>query len=255
MTTARPAGLPRPKAAPISREQAVSLDRADPLASFRDRFLHADPDLIYLDGNSLGRLPLATIERVARVVEREWGDRLIRDWPERWSDLPRQIGDQIRADFLGAAPGQVVIADSTTVNFYKLAGAALDAAGAGRRVIITDRDNFPTDRYVLEGLAARGGWELRLLTFDEMRGPTPSGITAAVGPDTALVTMDGVWKEREKRGESVEQVSPTLAPVIGRIGLRRLQEGKGTDALGLDANYVRRPDAEIFWKGGAGHGR
>ncbi len=77
---------------------------------------------------------------------------------------------------------------------------------------------------------------------------------AWVSPDPALVTMDGVWKEKEKRGENVEQVSPTLAPVIGRIGLRRLQEGKGTDALGLDANYVRRPDAEIFWKGGAGHG-
>jgi len=165
------------------------MDSGDVLAGFRERFLFPDPDLIYLDGNSLGRPPLGTAGRLAEVVRQDWGDRLIRAWPERWYGIPHQVGDQIGAHFLGAAPGQVIIADSTTVNFFKLAGAALAAAGPGRRVIITDRQNFPTDRYVLEGLAARGDLELRFLDFDELDGPTPAAVAAAIGTDTALVTL------------------------------------------------------------------
>ncbi len=232
MRTARPAGPARPKAVPVSRDDAVRLDRADPLASFRDRFLHSEPDLIYLDGNSLGRLPLATIDRLARVVEYEWGDRLIRGWPEHWFDLPRLIGDQIGADFLGAAPGQVLVADSTTVNFYKLAGAALDAVGSGRGVIITDRGNFPTDRYVLEGLAARGGRELRLLEFDEARGPTPDGIAAAVGPDTALVTLTHV----DYRSGAIADMAAIneVTHAVGAMVLWDLCHSAGVVPLDLD---------------------
>src|SRR6266540_327377 len=137
-----------------SRAWAEEQDAADPLAPFRDRFVIADPDLIYLDGNSLGRLPKATRERLRAAVDEEWGAELIRGW-DHWIDLARRTGD-ILAGVLGAAPGEVTLSDSTSVNLYKLAAAALDAR-PGRRVLVTDDDNFPTDRYVLEGLTAARG--------------------------------------------------------------------------------------------------
>src|SRR6266704_3659175 len=142
--------------AATDRATAERLDRDDPLASLRDQFVIDDPDLLYLDGNSLGRLPRRSIERLRTVVEREWGSRLIRSWNERWMDLPLRAGDRIGEHLVGAAPGQVAVSDSTSVNLYKLAVAALDAR-PDRRVIVSDRHNFPSDRYVLEGLArARG---------------------------------------------------------------------------------------------------
>ena len=141
---------------PLSRAAAAAADAADPLAAYRDRFVHAD-DRIYLDGNSLGRLPVATRERLAALAA-EWGERLVGGWPD-WIDAPIRAGDLI-AQVIGAAPGEVVACDSTTVNLFKLVGAALDARGGG--ALVTDRGNFPTDRYVLEGIAAQRGLELRL---------------------------------------------------------------------------------------------
>jgi kynureninase len=128
------------------------LDCADPLAGFRDRFLLPE-GVIYLDGNSLGPLPRATPARIAEVVAREWGEGLIRSWNDAgWIDLPRTVGDGI-ARLIGAAQGSVVVADSTSVNLYKLLGAAL-ALRPGRHTILTQTGNFPTDRYVAEGIAA-----------------------------------------------------------------------------------------------------
>src|SRR4051794_37405585 len=135
----------------LSRDHAERLDAADPLAGFRDAFVAPEPELVYLDGNSLGRLPKVTRERLADLGADEWGRGLIRSW-SHWIDRPAEVGDLLGAELLGAAPGQVMVADSTTINLYKLAAAALDAR-PGRRVIVTDDDNFPTDRYVLEGLA------------------------------------------------------------------------------------------------------
>src|SRR5262245_56257313 len=149
------------------RDTAERLDRDDPLADLRERFVIDDPDLLYLDGNSLGRLPRRSIERLRTVIEHEWGSRLVRSWNEGWMDLPLRAGDLIGERLLGAAPGQVAVADSTSVNLYKLAVAALDAR-PGRAVIVSDRHNFPSDRYVLEGLAATRGCELELVEFDEL---------------------------------------------------------------------------------------
>jgi kynureninase len=112
-----------------SRAAAERLDAEDPLAEFRASFELPDPELIYLDGNSLGRMPASTPGRLNDVLRREWGDRLIRSWNETWFDLPSRVGDLIGTEFLGAAPGQVVVADSTTVNFYKLVAAAVNAGG------------------------------------------------------------------------------------------------------------------------------
>jgi kynureninase len=141
----------------VSRADAERLDREDELASFREQFVIADPELLYMDGNSLGRLPVATRERLARMVG-EWSDRLVGGWAE-WIDAPVRAGDAI-AEVIGAQPGEVVACDSTTVNLYKLAGAAIEAWAPCSLGV--DPDEFPTDRYVLEGLARRHGLELRL---------------------------------------------------------------------------------------------
>src|SRR5579871_3920244 len=146
------------------RDEAVRLDEADPLAPFRDRFVIPDPGLVYLDGNSLGRLPRATRERLEHVVSAQWGGRLIRGWSEEWLELPMRVGDLI-GGLVGAAAGQVLVADSTTVCLFKLASAALDL-DPGRTEILVQRDEFPTDRYILEGLAQARGLELRWLESD-----------------------------------------------------------------------------------------
>ena len=147
----------------LEREAALEADAADPLAPFRDRFEIADPDRLYLDGNSLGRLPLRTRERLAAMVD-EWGERLVSGWPD-WIDEPIRVGDLLGRELLGAGPGEVLVCDSTTVNLYKLCGAVLAAVEAPV-TLVSDRTNFPTDRYVLEGLSARHGLKLRFFDTD-----------------------------------------------------------------------------------------
>jgi kynureninase len=173
------------------RAAAQRLDRGDPLADLRDQFVIDDPDLLYLDGNSLGRLPRRSMERLRTVVEDEWGSRLIRSWNERWMDLALRAGDRIGEHLVGAAPGQVAVSDSTSVNLYKLAAAALDAR-PGREVIVSDHHNFPSDRYVLEGLAAASGRRLELVEFDELQGPTAAAVERAIGERTALLSLSHV---------------------------------------------------------------
>ncbi|HLT11695.1 MAG TPA: hypothetical protein VK028_12985, partial [Micromonosporaceae bacterium] len=159
-----PGAAPEVRGPATDRARAEALDAADPLRDFRDRFVIAGDDLVYLDGNSLGRLPFATRDRLREVVEQEWGVNLIRGWSS-WIHLSRTAGDMLAGGVLEANPGEVIVSDSTSVNLYKLAAAALDAR-PGRRVIVTDDDNFPTDRYILDGLAQSRGGELRLIESD-----------------------------------------------------------------------------------------
>jgi kynureninase len=177
-------------ALPLDRTYAEQLDAADPLTGFRDRFARAGGNQIYLDGNSLGPLPLATQARIAEVVSQEWGAGLVSSW-DHWVRLPRETGDLVGQHLAGAAPGQILVSDSTTVNLFKLANAALDAQ-PGRRVIITDDDNFPTDRYVLQGIAAQRGCELRMIRTDLDEGVSEDGLRSALGPDVALVSLSHV---------------------------------------------------------------
>ena len=172
------------------RSYALQRDADDPLASFRARFAIDDPSLIYLDGNSLGRLPLATAERITEVVRREWGTGLVRSWAH-WIGLPGRTGDLLGSYLLGAAPGQVLVCDSTTINLYKLARAGLGAR-PGRRVIVTDDDNFPTDRYVLAGIAAERGAELRMIHTDMDSGVNADAVRGAVNGETSLVSLSHV---------------------------------------------------------------
>jgi kynureninase len=167
------------------------LDPADPLASYRDRFVGAETPLVYFDGNSLGRPLKVTGPRLAEFVEQEWGGRLIRGWDERWFDLPRVVGDDLASICLGAAPGQVAIGDSTTVLLYKLMRAAVTAR-PGRTEIVLDRDQFPTDRFVAAGVAAECGLTLRWIDVDTTAGVTPDQVASVVGPQTALVLVNHV---------------------------------------------------------------
>jgi kynureninase len=175
---------------PEGRAYAEALDADDPLAGFRDRFERDAEPLIYLDGNSLGPLPSATRARIGEVVASEWGAGLVRSW-NTWIGLPLRVGDMLGEHLIGAAPGQVAVCDSTTVNLYKLAWAALDAR-PGRGVIVTDDDNFPTDRYVLEGIAAQRGCELRMIRTDIDQGIDAGAVAAAVDQGTALVSLSHV---------------------------------------------------------------
>jgi kynureninase len=172
----------------IDRAHAERLDAADPLASFRERFVVDDPDTIYLDGNSLGRLPVATRERLRAIVD-QWGSELVSAWHE-WIDMPERAGDLLAAEVLGARPGEVIVTDSTTVNLFKLASAVLETRPGD---VVTDTGNFPTDRYVLEGVAGRHGRRLRLFEADPLMGPRPEDVEEACAEgEIALVSLSHV---------------------------------------------------------------
>jgi kynureninase len=170
----------------------TDLDAADPLAAYRDRFVGASTSLVYFDGNSLGRPLAATGDRLRSFVSEEWGGRLIRGWDEGWYDLPLTLGDRLGDVVLGAAPGQVLVGDSTTVLLYKLARAAVDAAPAGRDEVVVDTDNFPTDRYVVEGIVAERGLTVRWVEVDPEVGLTPELLSPVLSERTALVVASHV---------------------------------------------------------------
>jgi len=172
-----------------SLQSARARDAADPLAVHRDQFVFAD-DTIYLDGNSLGRLPGRTAPLLAALVEQEWGSGLIRSWP-RWLDRARTVADRIATGVLEVPAGTVVLSDSTTVNLYKVAAAALDAR-PGRRAILVEQDAFPTDLYVLQGLASARGIDLVTVETDLDAGLDLDVLTRRLTDDVALVCLSQV---------------------------------------------------------------
>jgi kynureninase len=174
-------------------DQAAALDVADPLAHFRDQFIGSDdPKIIaYLDGNSLGRPMRATRDRISNFVDQVWGSRLIRAWDEGWMDDPVRIGDDIGRVALGAASGQTMVGDSTSVMLYKWVRAAL-ASQPERHEIIVDVGNFPTDRFVLEGIAAELGMRLIWLAADRTSGIAVEQVAEVINSDTALILLSDV---------------------------------------------------------------
>lgn len=171
--------------------RARALDAADPLHAHLDAFADAPGVAAYLDGNSLGR-PLRDIpEKIAQFVRDDWGTRLIRSWDEQWMALPMALGDRIGRVALGAAPGQTVVADSTSVLIYKLMRAALSAQ-TSRTEIVMEAGNFPTDRFLAEGVAAETGMTLRWLEPDPVHGVTVADVAAVVSERTALVSLSHV---------------------------------------------------------------
>ena len=145
----------------MTREDALALDARDPLAPLREHF-SLPPGVIYLDGNSLGALPKATPARIARAVQQEWGDGLIASWNNAgWIDLPRKLGDRL-APWIGARAGEVLVGDSTSVNLYKVLHAALQLQQGKRKVVVSERSNFPTDNYIAQSVVRAHGGELIL---------------------------------------------------------------------------------------------
>ncbi len=150
----------------MTRNQALALDAGDPLAPLREHFT-LPPGVIYLDGNSLGALPKATPARIAKAVEQEWGQGLIASWNNAgWIALPRKLGDRL-APWIGARPGEVLVADSTSVNLYKVLHAALQLQQGKRKIVVSERSNFPTDNYIAQSVVRAHGGELVLVDTPE----------------------------------------------------------------------------------------
>jgi kynureninase len=215
----------------MTRDEALALDRADKLAAFRDRFA-LPTDIVYLDGNSLGALPKATPARLAAVIESEWGDGLIRSWNRHgWIDLPRRVGDKI-GRLIGARPGEVMVADSTSINLFKLIAAALRLRPE-RRIIVSERENFPTDLYVAQGLIELLG------DRHELRLATPETLDDVIGDDVALVLLTHV-NYRSGRMHDMEAVT-RLAHESGALMLWDLAHSAGAlpvDLAGCNADLA-----------------
>jgi kynureninase len=184
---------------PTHRTTAQKLDEQDPLAAFRKRFVITDEELCYLDGNSLGRLPKATVDAVNNFLLNEWGEELVDGW-SHWIDEAQPTGDLLGRAVLGAAAGQTLVCDTTSVNFYQLCVAAIKAR-PDRKTVIIDAANFPTDRYILSGIADAMGLNLVTLDNDGSGGPgakpvdakdeliTPEILKPFLNDDVALVTL------------------------------------------------------------------
>ena len=221
------------------REYALRLDAQDPLAKYRELFVIEDPDLCYLDGNSLGRLPKATVRVVNDYFLQEWGPKLVNGWTG-WIDEAEVTGDLIGRAALGAAPGQVLACDTTSVNFYQLVGAAL-AARPGRKTIITDKGNFPTDRYILQGLAKMH--DLTLIEIDNEAGSgaiheriTPEFLEPYLSEDVALITFEVIQYRSGARNDI--KALTDLARNYGALAIWDASHAVGALSLDLDANGV-----------------
>jgi kynureninase len=184
------------------RSTAEALDAADSLAHFRDQFYIDDDDVCYLDGNSLGRLPFGTVSAVGEFMNDEWGAEAVDGW-SHWVDEAGTVGDVLAATALGTGPGQTLVCDTTSVNLYQLVGAAI-RANSGRKTIIVDSANFPTDRYIVQGLADANGMKLVTLDNDGSGGPgavpidtrderlTAEALEPFLTEDVAVITLQAV---------------------------------------------------------------
>ena len=199
----------------LDRNACAALDAADPIAGFRERFLD-DGSTIYLDGNSMGRLPKAALSRLQEMAEHEWGTILVRGWTESgWMDSPLRVGDRI-GELIGAAPGEVIIADSTSVNLFKLITAVLRAR-PHRRVVLTEGSNFPTDLYIAQGVVDMLGCELRVVERAQLLDALDDADGAAV-PDACRFP-----KRRASRhgGDERGRARSRRLGALGSLALRR----------------------------------
>lgn len=221
---------------PLDRSYADQLDAADDLAGMQQAFVNLEPDMIYLDGNSLGRLPRATVDLTDDLVRRQWGGRLIRGWNEGWFELPERIGAKI-ARLVGAAPDEVIVADSTSVNLFKLVVAALRAQ-RGRMRIISDDLNFPSDLYILQGAVDLLGSEHEIAlaySADGIHGPVET-ILSLLDHNTALLTLSHVTF---KSGFLYDMKALTAAAhAVGALTIWDLSHSVGAVPIDLNGSGV-----------------
>ena len=221
------------------REYALSLDEKDPLRGFKSLFMITDPEMCYLDGNSLGRLPLATVSAVNEFMTGEWAAEVVTGW-SHWVDEAQPTGDLLGRATLGAAPGQVLVCDTTSVNFYQLALAAINAR-PGRKTIITDAANFPTDRYILDGIAKQLGLNLVIIDNEspgsaENERITPEILEKYLNSDVALVTLE-VIQYRSGARNDIKSLTD-LVRNHGAFLLWDASHAVGAIEMNFDANGV-----------------
>jgi kynureninase len=220
------------------RDYALELDKNDPLAHFKSQFVVTDPEMCYLDGNSLGRLPKETISAVNNLMT-EWGAEVVTGWGH-WVDEAQPTGDLLGQAALGAGPGQILVCDTTSVNFYQLCLAAVHAR-PGRKTIITDAANFPTDRYILDGIAKQFGLKLVLIENEDPAVATHERITTQVlapylNDDVALVTLQ-VIQYRSGARTDIKSITDQVR-AIGGLVVWDASHAVGAIELNLDANGV-----------------
>lgn len=221
------------------REYALSLDEKDPLRGFKSLFMITDPEMCYLDGNSLGRLPLATVSAVNEFMTGEWAAEVVTGW-SHWVDEAQPTGDLLGRATLGAAAGQVLVCDTTSVNFYQLALAAINAR-PGRKTIITDTANFPTDRYILDGIAKQLGLNLVIIDNEspgsaENERITPEILEKYLNSDVALVTLE-VIQYRSGARNDIKSLTD-LVRNHGAFLLWDASHAVGAIEMNFDANGV-----------------
>jgi len=221
------------------REYALSLDENDPLRGFRSLFVITDPEMCYLDGNSLGRLPIATVSAVNEFMTGEWAAEVVTGW-SHWVDEAQPTGDLLGRATLGAAAGQVLVCDTTSVNFYQLALAAINAR-PGRKTIITDAANFPTDRYILDGIAKQLGLNLVIIDNEspgsaENERITPQILEKYLNADVALVTLE-VIQYRSGARNDIKSLTD-LVRSHGAFLLWDASHAVGAIEMNFDANGV-----------------
>ena len=221
------------------REYALSLDEKDPLRGFKSLFMITDPEMCYLDGNSLGRLPLATVSAVNEFMTGEWAAEVVTGW-SHWVDEAQPTGDLLGRATLGAAAGQVLVCDTTSVNFYQLALAAINAR-PGRKTIITDAANFPTDRYILDGIAKQLGLNLVIIDNEspgstENERITPEILEKYLNSDVALVTLE-VIQYRSGARNDIKSLTD-LVRSHGAFLLWDASHAVGAIEMNFDANGV-----------------
>jgi len=221
------------------REYALELDKNDPLAHFKSQFVISDPEMCYLDGNSLGRLPKATITAINDFMTKEWGPEVVTGW-SHWVDEAQPTGDLLGAAALGAGPGQVLVCDTTSVNFYQLCLAAIHAR-PGRTTIITDAANFPTDRYILDGIAKQFGLKLVIINNEDPAIAKHERITTEVlapylNDDVAMVTLE-VIQYRSGARTDLKSITDQVR-AIGALVVWDASHAVGAIELNLDANGV-----------------
>ena len=219
------------------RAYALELDKNDPLAEYRSKFVITDPNLCYLDGNSLGRLPHATVKAVSDFLSQEWGNEVVTGW-SHWIDEAQVAGDLLGRAALGAGPGQVLVCDTTSVNFYQLCLAAINAR-PGRKTIITDAANFPTDRYILEGIAKQLSMNLVIIDNEDPAIAENELITAELlekymSEDVALVTFE-VIQYRSGARTDIQSVTD-LARTYGALVVWDASHAAGAIEMNFDAN-------------------
>jgi kynureninase len=237
------------------RAYALELDKNDPLAEYRSKFVITDPNLCYHDGNSLGRLPHATVKAVGDYLSQEWGNEVVTGW-SHWIDEAQVAGDLLGRAVLGAGAGQVLVCDTTSVNFYQLCLAAINAR-PGRKTIITDAANFPTDRYILDGIAKSHGLNLVIIDNEDPAIADNELVTAELlekymTEDVALVTFE-VIQYRAGARTDIKSITD-LARSYGALVVWDASHAAGAIEMNFDDNGVDLAVGCTYKYGNAGPG-